>query len=300
MTSKTQTKQTLHFPSINSRSFSNTGYFMIDESSNKKVPSRKNIPELVESRNRGKWDGSTNPDTVSDSEENTLNKAMATTAKSRHDKEEAFLNQNKDVESNIFLSSKSGKLVRDLTSSDVEYMAESINKLEGDAQGAYDTCHDQINTAYAVVKESILDDKAVEMNHLEARLSDQDKLAKEKQKVEDKYRELEQENLAESNRFKGELRAGVTRQDVKLRGMDESNKESVDLYESELKQTYTKGASGGSSVTSLETHNPLDQGSKPDNNTSRINESQPSSSRIVQDSRDVVAEYDPFDPYCEE
>jgi len=97
---------------------------------------------------------------------NRFNRDKANTAKEYHDNKEKF---NKDcMATSDFVTSQSGRIVRDLDVKDVERMAEEIHKAKkNNAQEIYDAFHDEINTVYAIVKESINVERRDELNMLD-------------------------------------------------------------------------------------------------------------------------------------
>lgn len=80
---------------------------------------------------------------------------------------------------------------------------------------------------------------------------------KEIKSIEDKHKEVDNENLRNCGILKGELRSLVDREGLNLRGVDETDADAVAVHEESLK--YIKEDEDNESVASLEIHDPLDQ-----------------------------------------
>lgn len=260
------------------------------------------------------------PDTMSqrsdyDHDVNDYNEAMANYNKKQHDNKDKANEESLTISD--FVTSTSGKVYKDIDVEDVKEMAKFVNEAEANHQEAYDAFHDEINTVYAIVKESIGMDRSIEVRALrEKSRADQNiDFEEENKKILEKYAQLDESNLSSNGILKGELRHSVTRNDVVLRGMDETNEDSVYAYEDELKSVENVEKSDKESVTSLETHNPIDQISskkleEPLESTSKISdgkrpveyssEEESSNKRFKQDSSDISSETDSFDPFTEE
>ena len=179
----------------------------------------------------------------------------------RHDRME--IDQEGSDNDGEFIVSQSGKVVKDISYSDVEEMADEVNKAEGNAQEVYDKHHDKINTLYAMVKESINTSRRCELEALDdnqENVMDSGKnMVDERKEILEKYQELDEKNLSDTGELKGTLRylVGIDRKDLVLRGVDENDEDAVAFYEENLKSDKTTESDKESAV-SLVTHNPLD------------------------------------------
>ena len=148
------------------RLFSSTAYFRTDESSN------DDMPDLIKSRSIGKWDSSTVPDTISQPDEDTFDRNkysrdLADNVRTFHEDREKF---NKEcLKVSDYVTSESGRMVRDIDTDDVKKMATAVNNAEKDAQNTYDTYHNEIITVYGIVREGINTDRRAELSLLEDR-----------------------------------------------------------------------------------------------------------------------------------
>lgn len=222
------------------------------------------------------------PDTVSEessnnSRVNKFNKDMADYNKTQHENK---LNFNKEcLESSDYVTSESGQISRDISIKDIELMSKNVNESENHAQYIYDAYHDEINHAYAVVKESINVYRNMEIRALTetCRVNKNINIDAEKSEILAKYDELEKNNFTENGMLKGELRSCIYIRDVNLRGLDETDQDSVSIYEAGLNHEKRKVQDSNDNV---------EEGS--------------SRKRFKQDSSDIEAEYDPFDPFSDE
>ena len=77
-----------------------------------------------------------------------------------------------------------------------------------EAQRLYDDLNDELNTVYGIVKENLNSDRHIELHMLEEnkRVNDDINIEEEKKQIEDRYKELNEDNLRNVGRLKGELR----------------------------------------------------------------------------------------------
>lgn len=186
-----------------------------------------------------------------------FNKDLAKKATLHHDERENF--HKKCISCSDFVTSKSGTIYPNVNTENIREMVDLIkiaNKKA--AQGLYDDLNDELNTVYAIIKENINSDRRRKLDMLEEnkRVNDDINIEEEKKQIEDRYKELNEDNLRNVGRLKGELRGPLLGGDIELRGMDENDKDSVELFEEALKSVKTDDKN---SVSSLDTHNPLDQ-----------------------------------------
>lgn len=171
--------------------------------------------------------------------------------------------------SSKFIKSDSGQLVRDISVADITHATEKIDMIDDKkkAQETYDDVHDKINIAYVVTKDRIIKEKDDEVNSLKEKLNFYGKYSKEeriiveeeyekgRKIIEEKYQEQQVENLNYSSSLKGDLRANIGRDDLILRGLDETNEESVENFEEELERYKNNPSSNNPSSNDSSSNN---------------------------------------------
>ena len=132
---------------------------------------------------------------------------MAKKATLLHDERENY--HKRCINSSDFVTSKSGTIHLDVNTENIREMVDVIKMVEKkEAQRLYDDLNDELNTVYGIVKETINTDRRIELNMLEEnkRVNDDINIEEEKKQIEDRYKELNEYNLRNVGRLKGELR----------------------------------------------------------------------------------------------
>lgn len=205
---------------------------------NSSLPST--TPDLQPSRARGKWDGSTVPDSVTNSDVNEKSVAVSKGIHKIHNIIEALDKQNPN---NRFLKTIDGKTIYDLSEEDGGIMLKVLNSAKStkEAQYLYDELNKGINRATANSKETALLDKNNEQLGLSTALLrkevDRNTYNQELIAISEKYTKLDKDTVDYSVRAKDTLThaARISEYNVVTLGMDDSNRESTRLSEEKSK-----------------------------------------------------------------
>jgi len=228
------------------------------------IPLHPKVPDLVESKARGKWDSSTVPSTVSDPVEDKYNKDLAKVNHREHlDKDEVVRKIKETCDAGQLLTSKSGHLVIDKNASELEDFDKLLDSCEDteQAQAMVDFMHRNINSAHALSTEWSIEDKKSDIEKLnrardlgQNELGNKDVYDNELSSIEKHYLELEKATAQYRSDAKGALRFGAqnSKYDVSSEGLDETNPESVELSESSSNRSSNDTETGGQSDTAME------------------------------------------------
>lgn len=263
------------------RNFS-TNCPLLSDNPNNNPTQQEDVPPLVHSRGVADFDSSTISDTESNLSKQARNEANATLNKIMHDNK------------GDYVISPSGKKIRDWDSDEIEKLEDSFNNVESkeDAQRLFDKVYEDITSSYNSVKEKDKSEKEFKLGQIRIHPFLTDKEKEDNIRQVDKYfAEREQENNEYYEVNKGALIDVSDPWDhvIERRGFDYTFKEKEGLL---------SGNDSYSDLSSFEQGKPL---KRKLSDTGQDNIEQPSSSRVKQDSSEVVqTDFLPFDPFGEE
>jgi hypothetical protein len=266
---------------LKARKFSTNCPLLSDNPGNN--PSQpEEVPALVHSRAVADFDSSTIPDTDSNISRQARNLASSTVNKIIHDSQTDYV------------KSPSGKNLRDWDYKDIEKLEKKFDNAESkqDAQALFDEVYNDITSAYNSVKETAKQDKIFKLGQIRINpyLSEQEKAHNIRQ-VDQHYADMERENTQYYEVNKGAL---IDVSDgwgsvIERKGFD---------YTFKKKEGLLSDSDSDSDPTSFEQGKAV---KRKLSDTGQDNPEQPSSSRVKQDSSEVVqTDFLPFDPFGEE